>query len=651
MSLELTTEKGMLRYPVRPTELAAGSREGVEIDVEPLTPRRVRLRIMTAQLEGDGAWKALTLHVTSPGEARPSEMVGAFGRGEWCGAIFRAAERGPKKAEATPNGFDLHLYPPSAPPFPADEGFHVTHEIILERSRDPDGLARRVNRPLRASWPPDYVAATRAMGGAGVTGERSLDRAFETAWNEIRQLQSLPRNRGWTSWGDFYDGTHTLAYAGYLCQEYDPATAFFVHHALTGDADALDLACDMARQYADACTGLDGGSYQHRATLHALEDQIARPIAERLRERWRSNPGLPADTETILAYVQATFGEKAASFAGESQRRIAQRTADPGAKERLISEALAQELVHSERENLVTDPGVARRFRDREPSLEEYAGLLLSLPSIAFYHLPALSEIYAPFFRRYGGSWSDFPAFHFYPLASERLAHDPSHSLAEMLVWGYLWTGDPSLRGAALRVARYHVESDLVDRAVKEVTGQREGKRPCAARSVGWPLINLLALETLAERSEPELQKKITGRIDQLVATILRIEPGLYAGSIHVGIVGEALARYDERHPNERVRHYLVTLERTWASRQWDERRNGFRYLRDRDEGFSPELTGLCLYGLAYAARLSNDPLLNQRARQAAKVVADTRTGYVKSIAQNFRGSLRAAGFLENPGK
>ena len=167
-------------------------------------------------------------------------------------------------------------------------------------------------RPLRAEWPPEYAAETHAAGIFGV-GVSELDEAFLESWRlmRARRAEAPELNRTWTAWGDMVD-RHGAAYLGYLCQEYDPSAAFFLYHLRTGDPDALDEALDMARQYADSCLSLRGGSFEHRATTSALIDTIGRAAATVMRDAWHEiSGGGPLGDDGIAAWMEATFGAEA----------------------------------------------------------------------------------------------------------------------------------------------------------------------------------------------------------------------------------------------------------------------------------------------------------------------------------------------------
>jgi hypothetical protein len=92
-----------------------------------------------------------------------------------------------------------------------------------------------------------------------------------------RKQRSLPRNRGWVAWGESFDRDNGSAYAGYLNQEYDPATALFIRHARTGDAEALAYVSEnYGKSAARAVVKIQKGmSVKGRAALEtSLSNQL-----------------------------------------------------------------------------------------------------------------------------------------------------------------------------------------------------------------------------------------------------------------------------------------------------------------------------------------------------------------------------------------
>ncbi len=645
LTLELVTNNERSAVRVERGYRAALASGRAEVDVEVLTARRLRVRVRAAELAEGTFWKSLALSVASPGPVNIAERSFAGTAGIWSAVILDAGVRGPKSVEPGSGGIRLYLYPPTAPPYPADPGFHVTHEIVLERDARAEDLALRVAKPLRIAWPPAYMDGTGAMGRTGAVGPHSarLDAAFREGWQEIRARQQRSENQGWVTWGDFFDGEHGLGYAGYLNQEYDPATAFFLYHARSGDPEALDSGVAMARQYADSSVGLDGRIYQHRATVHALEGHLSHAVAEKIRLAWRKQASTPASEPELLGFIEERYGKNGA-------RNIEARTqavprSDPSELERRASELLAHGLIRAARQDISQRQAARYGLAGKDASLRGFAEFYRESEYVADWNLPPVDELFAPFFQRYGGSWSKFPAFHFYDPPDDIEAHSPTHALVEMLVWGHLLTGDPLLRRTALEVAHQHLDERpiagrLVERGMKAVVSQREDGVPVSAREAGWPLINLLSLAVITEKSEPELHARIERALGDLVKTIISVPPRQYQGTLHAAVVAEGLARYHERTGDPRALQHLIDLARYWSANLWDARSRSFR--EEKGGHGSAELSATFLYGLTYAAWKSGDADLARRAREVAESTSTRGFGYPKAFAQQFRNSQRA---------
>ncbi len=643
LALHLEDADGTTVFPIAAAGLQSRGDQQVFVDVEPLTKRRVRVRIQTAQVRGDGTWRSLSIRMDAPDGITLAPGSGAVSAAGWSLAVRDPVARGPVDVSTADGAAWLRLLPAGKRPLAADEGFHVTHEFILERKAEARDLARRIDSPLRLGFPAGYVDATRAMGRLGFAGEstRRFDAAFAQSWEAIREQQRSPRNRGPTAWGDFDVRGQGLAYLGYLNQEYDPATAFFIHAARTGDASALDLALAMARQFADNAVGLDGGVYQHRATLHALEHQLARALAERLTTRWRRGSASPPPPLEIALWVRDEYGSSTGNRVGAWLGELAAQP--PADQERLVAERFAYALVEAARDAAnQRGSAAARALGEGDARPRDYAAFLLESELLAAFDLPPVDALFAPFFARYGGGWDDFPAFHFHDLPDASLVHSPSHVLAEMLVWGHLATGDASLRRAALNVAEHHLSGGVVDRGIESVRGEMSDGEPVAARKVGWPLINLITLKLLTMGVDPGLDGRIDRAIESLLETLVAIPPRQYQGAIHVGVVGEALARLHEETGDERALEALVRLMRYWSREQWNDKRQAFNYTKDSADGGWPSLSGLVLHGLAYAATHGDEPELAARARQVLGTVERDGETDVKSFAMKFRNSPRA---------
>jgi len=222
--------------------------------------------------------------------------------------------------------------------------------------------------------------------------------------------------------------------------------------------------------------------------------------------------------------------------------------------------------------------------------------------------------------------------------------HSGSHSLVELLVLAYYFGGDDSFRETALRVARSHLD-DVIPRAVKLVEESLGSKKePVLAREIGWPLINLLALEDLTERRDEELNVRIRQEAAKLAQLIARIPPERYEGSVHSGIASEALARYHER--TAEGGDYLLRFTRYWASTQWNDEEEEFQYRQGSDDTNGTWSNGINLFGIVYSADVSADPQMRHRALEVLEPLVTTTTSDGKDFAQKYRSTWRALDYM-----
>ena len=646
MTLRLATDSGPVTFNIEPTAYAVQGKHGIEIDIEPLTPNSVRLRVMVAQLDGDATWSSLTLELSGSSPTAHAQR-GAGSVGGWSAAVRYAKDREQTQAVAQGNLLKLHLYHSATRPYPADEGFHASHEIILERGIPAVRLAEKINSPTRVTIPPSYLDSTRAMGRIGVTDEEepALDAAFESSWALIRDQQALPKNRGWTTWGDFDVRGHGLAYSGYLNQEYDPALAFFLYSARTGNESALDTALLMARQYADNGLSLEGGCYQHRATLHMLERYIARAIATKMQQDCSIGEGGTADEQAFIAHIDSEYGSS-------TSRKVTawfEEDDSDSAEERLdqVSERFGFALLVATREEAENDPSdAALALAEENATLEDYAAYLCSAEFVSAVGVSDHEAILAPLFARYGGSWADFPSIHSCDLPDKSIAHSGGHELVEMLVQGYLRTGNISMRRAALRMGKFLFDGGVIADGIEQVKADHDRGKPIMARMVGWPLLSLIALKPLTEHGEPELDALFDQGIQDLLNAITDLPANRYHSVLQAGVVSEALARWHEETGSEQARDYMLELVWFWSTSQWNGSERAFNYVGDSGKPADPALCGLMLYGVAYSARLTQDPMLAERAQDTLNLISEGPESYVKEFAQKFRSSQRALSLI-----
>lgn len=666
----------------------------VEVDLDLLTAQRVRVRTHIAQLEGDAVWNDLTLEIASSGVPRPATDQSAISGDLWTAAVLHHQERGPMTLDARetePRNLLLGLYPSTQlDPYPTDEGFHTSHEVILERQAAPLDLGQRVASPLRISWPPAYVSATGAAGilppASEYTGD--FDGKLAASAQELVSQQELPINRGIASWGDFYS-REGLAYMGYFNQEYDPASAFFMQHLHTGDPDALDLPLSMARQFANSCVGLDGGVYQHRSTTYALIDGVGQPAAACIRGGWRSAPEVPATVEEMAAWLNTNYAGAAyavvrQAFAARLEELQLAGVTDPATLEQILSDwggfVLADRAVGDDGVDPATLARVPLEVRNRidvgpyHPRdvaiVYRASALLAPLDACLGTDIDAM---YQPFFERYGGGqdpeWDDFPALHFYDSPNLEANHHGSHTLIEMVVWGTLLTGDTHLRRMALRVAEEFVApGGMVERTIDQVRAMNAGSNHVQPRSAGWTLINLVSLRLLTRGLEPALDAQLEQKtVDLLLGVdegdpldgLLAVDPARYKGVIHAAVVSEGLARFHRENREADpitaalALDGLLALTEHFVDTNWDPVENAFYYAYGDPSQHLYAGSALFLHGLAYAAWQTTDVLLRAKLGGVATLVlqhnielASAPDG-AKGIGMQFRNSLRALGPLQ----
>jgi len=273
--------------------------------------------------------------------------------------------------------------------------------------------------------------------------------------------------------------------------------------------------------------------------------------------------------------------------------------------------------------------------------------VLLSEPRMAHFGLADPDEVFAPFFDRYGGSWSNFPAFHVDMHPNPRERHTGGHSLVEMVVLGYFFSGDEGYRTMAARIAE-HQTSIVIPQAI-DTLGENiaKGSKKVRARQVAWPLINLVALHQLTQEQMPDLNDAVERVAKRAAHTLASIPPDAYEGGIHVGVTVEALARYHEWTGDPKISEYLPRLAKYWARTQWSSRRNAFLYKRDDQGAANERLTALVLYGLAYAHDLEPNRELRDRILQAQATLMREVPVSTKGFAMHYRSMPRTLGITE----
>lgn len=682
MSLKLRTERGEFSFDVKDGQSRTIGDHFIQTWVEPLTSDRVRVTTHIAQLNRDASWRDLSLEIAASGRAEADNGAGAIRMGEWTAAVYRADGRGPVNLTGAGGVMRLSLYPgDKLGPYPADKGYHVSHQIILERGAAPADLARRINNPVHGALDPAYIASTGAAGLLGDDGSesRTADRNLVAGVENLRRLQQKPENRGMASWGDF-TADEGSAYMGYYNHEYDPDSAILQYVLHSGDTGPLDDALDMAIQFADNCVNLKGQVYQHRSTTYAVTGTVGKAAGAALVQTWRQGSDRPADDERIVKAIDRLYPPskdtqgRAHKLALRTIKGVrAMNIADPAGHEREIANSLGYFMAEeSMQEYRRGSPGIKKRLQQLDPqaarrkpqkgdittrdlALVQRAGV--SMAPLDKSMTRSVDDIFAPFFARYGGDWDHFPRLHFYDAPNVEDTHSGSHTLVEMLVWSHLLTGDPHLRDMALRIAADFVaEGGLVDRTIEVTEGMNRDKDMVHIRTAGWTLINLLALETLTTHAEPALAAALAEKTDKLVSVILAVPPRKYEGIIHAGVVSEALSRYHHDHQKDRPElasralNMVIDVGMFFTGNQWAASENRFYYRQDDHSKTLKAGSYLMMLGLAYGGTHAESSATRNQLLGCAHAMLNSQSKPAttpKALGMMFRSTFRALAVLQ----
>ncbi|RMH03111.1 MAG: hypothetical protein D6702_07060 [Planctomycetota bacterium] len=529
-----------------------------------------------------------------------------------------------------------------------EEGFGRTVEVWLRaappRATDLQALAARLAAPPRPHATAEWYLASGAVGAlaAARAGE---DAAFEErlAQSADRVLAARERDPahhfGLLHFGDFQDGEHSLAYAGPLQQEYDPGVVLIRQFLRTGDPDWLDPALELAWHYADVDLTPQGGAFQHRATQHHVDAWIAGILARSLADEYRASPQADGTLAGELAWAEANWGaEAAATLADWLDEERARGLAEAELQERLF-EMVGFHMVRK----------MAERLEPPARSLREYAERLSSFPEARRRGYTDAQAAFQDFFALYGGSWDEFPAFHTDPGAVPDERHQSGHAVVEGLALAHLLTGEARLRERALAFGAHHVRRE-VPRAIAALVERRdENAELLHTRTAAWPLVNLDVLADLScgMPGEESLHADLLAAMRDCVAVLASVPADRVRSSIHAGITLEGLARWHRRTGDPVAAACLTDLARYWAKTQYDWQEHAFRYRAEGPTEAYPGMSGLVLYGLAYAESLEHDEDLWAVIEDAWQHLPQ-RTGYAKAFAMLYRTAPLALERLRN---
>ncbi len=530
----------------------------------------------------------------------------------------------------------------AADPVVLEEGFGRTMELWLRatapKAAELQAFAGMLATPHRPHCTPEWYTGADAFGQLALAQQgdhAALEEKLAQSTDEIldRRLAKEAMNFGIQHFGDFFDREHTISYYGALQQEYDPGVVLFQQFLRSGDVDYLEPAMELAWHLVDVDMTPYGGCFQHRATKHHVDSWIAGIFAEDLAADCRAWSGYDGSLSSVLAWVERQWSRKAA----DSLDEWVALERDRGIPE----EELEGRLFAMIGFHLVT------RLEEQLPSkgdatIQEYARQMATLPDSRARGYDDAEADFAGFFQLYGGSWDEFPSFHVdnSPIPSQR--HQPGHSVVQSVVLAHLLSGEPRFRERALAFGRHHHE-ELVPRAIATIERNRDRTNDTLyTRNLAWPVISLSTLVDLScgMPEEQALRAEMLAAMDDCVDTLLTIPVSRVRSSIHAGMTLEGMAIHHQRSGRTEVADYLKTLARHWAATQYDWDEHAFRYRQHGATEAYHGMSGLVLYGLAYAEQLEHDEDLWAVIQDAWDHLPQ-KTGYAKSYAMLYRAAPR----------
>jgi len=496
---------------------------------------------------------------------------------------------------------------------------------------------------VRPRFSPRYLNETQALGRLAESVSLPWEAEFEESVSKVIKKRDLdPKNFGWLSFGDFFDREHSVDYSGYINQEYDQAIAFFHAYFRTGNERYLTYAEDLASFYRDMCISPEGGSYQHRATKQVAFTHVINILSDGIKDKLTNKPARPS-YKWLITEFRELFGNKAVKLLQEKQHDIDIQPVDKRVD--YACRLIAMRLFEAKEKQIINK--FDKRFEDSDPITLLYKFFVelskdKQIKSLGFSDAKA---DFRSFFERYGGSWSNFPSFHLdnYPDFEKR--HSGGHSLIEMVVLAYFLTGDESYSEVALTFAEHQLKF-VIPNAIETIKKQINTDANIYSRTLGWPLINLLSLWSLTQYQREDLHERVSVAVGDLISVFMSVPYTKTQGSIHAGIVLEGLCRYHEMTHDDAVLEYIVDFASYWSKTQWNGKEKAFLYHRDQKKPAWHGMTGLVLYGLAYANYLSFDESLEKRVHEAVVALESAKTSsYAKTFAMLYRSTSRALAY------
>ncbi len=525
------------------------------------------------------------------------------------------------------------------------EGFGRTREVWILAAADPNATLAQLSADMgQTSGGPDPASSigSEAFGplrpNSPDASRNSPDAAIEAGLSAsiatlLDRRTRLPQlERGFRHFGDYTSTMNSVSYWGAMQGEYDPAMVLLLQGLRTASPEVRKLGLEAAWHYSDVDLAPWGGAFQHRATRHAAETFISSLLVAGL-EAQLPGGSVQGDPQAILEWLDAQWEP---GFADELQGWLDEEAERGLSGEALRRRALTMVAMNEvlRAENAATNPG--------NMDMESFVRGIAADARIQALGFVNVDSAFAPFFADHGGSWDQFPSFHVDPHPIPILRHSGGHGVIQGVVLAYLLTGEERFRQVALRFAQHQVKH-VVPRAIHKLEEDRiTGQGGLYTRTVAWPLLNLTTLHLLT-RNAPglnSLDRQILQAAQSCVNTLALAPANRYRSTIHAGVAMEALADWHALTADPLAMTTLLDLAHHWVDNQYDTASQSFRHLPGQTGPGNSAMSGLCVYGLSYAAMFDSDPSLRDALLNSWAGLVDV-SGYGKSLAMRYRGSPR----------
>ena len=525
-----------------------------------------------------------------------------------------------------------------------EEGFGRTQEIWLHFGRTNNAipladLGRMLDAPLLGRTSADQYVDSAAIGNVALAIPGNNPAIEETMAISVDELLARRENfaeydYGIEGFGDYFSAKRNTSYWGAMQQEYDPAAVMLMQFMRTGEISYLEPALESAWHYADVDIAPYGGAFQHRATRHHLEAWIAKLFTVELIEQARNSSEYDGTINGLIAWAELAYDS---GFTAKLERWInhEQENGAIGAeiKDRALLMIGANEVLEIE----------ASLEAGGEIDMLEMATGIAGHPRSQALGFTDPNTQFEPFFDLFGGSWENFPSFHVDNDPIPDYRHMGSHAVIQGVTWAYFLTGEPRLGEVALKFARHHTKY-VIPAAIENVIDVHvNSSNKVFTRNVAWPLVNTLTLLdlTTGQNQHQQLHADLQAAADLCAQTLIEIDYTRIRSSINAGITMEALAEYHRLKPSRVIADYLIEIAQNWSQQLYNWSKHGFHNEPNRSDEPGSGVTGLCVYGLAYAHTLDPNPDLGAVVLDAWEHFPQT-TSYGKAFGMHYRGAPRA---------